>query len=130
MSDKSDNSTPETQVDPRAVAAEALETLHPFLDRLTRLSLDAMASGNWKDLMDGIATFTDALMSIKNLLKLGRIQKIAVLEADLLSIMQDILDAREKKDQQYLTELLEIHLPECLGRWKSEGIEILRNASA
>jgi len=46
----------------------------------------------------------------------------------LLSIVKDMVDARESKDGLYLRDLLTIHLPENLKNWQETGVPALIRA--
>jgi hypothetical protein len=116
---------------PREIAEDTLQSLITFSDQLERMSLLAaqeLPSGgldSYGKLIEGILTFHEALAHAKQILKIGVLQKVTLLEADLLSIMKDLNDAREKKQMDFVIELLRDHLPACFAQWRDEGIPAL-----
>ncbi len=119
-----------TTVHPRELAEETLQSLITFTDHLARLSIEAgerfkkgeHPSFELAKLFDGMQTFSDAFENSKQVIKPGHIESVHVLEVDLLSLMQDTIDAYHENNHAYLAELLEKHLPENLARWRDNGI--------
>jgi hypothetical protein len=125
-----------TTVHPRELAEETLQTLLFFMDHLMRLSTEAgelfrkgeHPSFELAKLFDGMQTFSDGIENSKRVIQTGRIESVHILEVDLLSLMQDTIDAYHENNHAYLADLLEKHLPENLARWRDEGIPaILRS---
>lgn len=78
-------------------------------------------------LVDGINVFTEALRGAKQILRVipGGFPRIDVLEADLISIMKDIVQFYEEGQLAYVGELLSEHLPKNIDEWRTEGIPSL-----
>lgn len=121
------------------VALETLEGLIPFLEETAQVSerlpnqVDARGRAQClRQLCEGLELLTDALETSKRALNL-RTQEImtpdgesvAVIEADLLSILQDWADCQERGDRAYEKELLETHLPKNLRTWADSAIPAL-----
>jgi hypothetical protein len=122
-----------TTAHPRELAEETLQSLIAFTDHLARLSVEAgelfkkdeHPSYELAKLFDGMQTFSDAFESSKQVIRPGHIEAIHVLEVDLLSLMQDTIDAYHENNHVYLADLLLTHLPENLSRWRDKGIPAL-----
>ena len=121
-----------TQQHPHEVAEDTLQTLIPFSDELIRLSQklgqceDALdlTSGLAK-LMESLSLFFEAVSTIKLVLRIGVNPRIDVMEADLTSILKDLQNALECRQDDYLRALLKTDLPQCLEHWRTDGISIL-----
>jgi hypothetical protein len=114
---------------PRELADETLQHLAEYshiLENLSRtcgeLAEDPSFHGSFVRLIEGITTFTEAIAEVKKILKASLLQSVNVLEADLLSILKDILMSQQQKQTQYMTDLLKLHLPENLKQWRETGI--------
>lgn len=127
----SDLSTVElTTSHPRELAEETLQILIPFAENLTELSQSAAnlfekgehPSQELARLFDGIETFSEALLDAKKILNISELGPTRILEIDLLSVMQDVLEAYHKDNQEYLVNLLRTHLPESLRDWSAKGL--------
>jgi hypothetical protein len=122
-----------TTVHPRELAEETLQSLIAFTDHLARLAIEAGELFNKGEhpsfelakFFDGMQTFSDAVESSKQVIKPGHIEGLHVLQVDLLSLMQDTIDAYHDNDHKYLAELLLTHLPENLARWRDKGLPAL-----
>ncbi|MGK5084505.1 hypothetical protein WDW37_14515 [Bdellovibrionota bacterium FG-1] len=117
---------------PRELAEETLQSLMEFTTHLEKLSrqsaskLEAKVTpSEFLRLVDGIETFTDALMQTKQILRIGRMEPINVLEADLASILKDLVEFTESGQKDYVIDLLKNHLPINLEDWRREGIPAL-----
>ncbi len=118
---------------PREIAEETLQNLLVFTDHLTRLSRDCgqafLAQGHpsreLAKLMDGIEMFLEALNNVRQILRVGMANSIDLLEADLTSIMKDMLDTYQQGQIGYVAELLCQHLPANLEDWKNDGLPSL-----
>lgn len=124
----------------RQLAKETLEILVPYTVQLMELSRDvgrlsrssARASTTMNEarlheaeflkLIDGLQTFSDTLIGVKQALCIGISPSTELLEVELLSTLQDLLKARELNDHAYYRLILDEHLPEILGEWCIKGI--------
>lgn len=126
----------ETQTSsPRELADQTLQDLKVFLTMLENLSQKAAGQmgqvdffGRFISLLDGISTFIEAITHIKAILRLGMFPAVSALEIDLLSILKDLLTAQEKRQSDYMIELLNLHLPSNLREWRETGIPKLIRA--
>ncbi len=114
---------------PREVAEETLQTLKLFTDQLISLSQriagdlgSKQADQEFQNLIDGIQTFSDTIVHVRRILRIGLLGTVNVLEADLVSILKDLLQTHHSKDLTYRTALLHEHLPTNLTQWRDEGI--------
>lgn len=122
-----------TTVHPRELAEETLQSLISFTDHLARLAIEAgelfkkgeHPSFELAKFFDGMQTFSDAFESSKQVIKPGHLEGLHVLQVDLLSLMQDTIDAYHENNSAYLADLLLMHLPENLSRWRDTGIPAL-----
>jgi hypothetical protein len=118
---------------PREVAEETLQSLLEFAPNLSSLSRACAElapdpvelAKRFPSLLDGLDVFVDAITSAKRILRLGDYPRTAVLEADLLSIMKDLLACHETGEHAYLRALLEEHLPANLEAWRATGLPAL-----
>ena len=116
----------------RELVEDSLQTLKLFLDRLADLSLSAAdqvgsdpGEGDYRKLIDGIEILSDTVTQVKALLQLGPMPAITLLEADLLSILRELMAAAERRDHPYRIVLLRQQLPRNLEQWALEGIPAL-----
>lgn len=119
----------------RELAEETLQALLEFTLHLEQFSRQAAlnqelrepaaAQESFTRLIDGIQTFTDALLSIKQTLRIGRLDPINLLEADLASILQDLLQAQQTQQKEYSIDLMRNHLPVNIEEWRVRGLPIL-----
>lgn len=117
---------------PREVAEETLQNLLTFTLQLIDLSKKVAAEigsqqsdRDFQALLDGIQTFTDTIIQVRKILKIGIMPSINLLEADLLSILKDLLQTHYSKDITYRVNLLHEYLPENLERWRTSGIPLI-----
>lgn len=117
---------------PREFVEDTLQTLIKFSDRLIQISEglamqleNGVTDVSFERLIEGLEVFTDTLTCAKNLLGVGMIPKVQVLEADLASILRDLTHAREHAQLGFQVELLRDHLIENLQEWKELGIPTL-----
>lgn len=122
-----------TTVHPRELAEETLQSLIAFTDHLAKLAIAAgelFKKGEHPSIelakfFDGMQTFSDAVESSKQVIKPGHIEGLHVLQVDLLSLMQDTIDAYHENNHAYLADLLLTHLPENMARWRDKGLPAL-----
>jgi hypothetical protein len=117
---------------PRELAEETLQSLKEFTGHLAYLSQTAadkleagIAPPEFMKLIDGVETFSDGLLSVKQILRIGRVETVAVLEADMMSILKDIVEFTESGDKAYVLDLLRNHMPVNLADWSREGLPAL-----
>jgi hypothetical protein len=120
---------------PRELAEETLQSLMEFTSHLELLSRNAGAKleagqvpPEFMRLVDGIETFTDALLQTKQILRVGLMEPVNMLEADLASILKDLLQFTESGQREYVIDLLQSHLPLNLADWRNQGIPTLIRA--
>jgi hypothetical protein len=123
--------------DPKSIAIETLCTLQLFLDNLIGLCAriieeknageNARMEASYERLLEGVGTVMESILTARGVLKIGLHAKVNLLEADLLSILKDLLEASEQGNMDYRDELISIHLPQNLKEWREEGIpEMIR----
>jgi hypothetical protein len=120
---------------PRELAEETLQDMMQFCAPLAERSRQAgecfrgegHPSRELASLVDGINVFTEALRGARQILRIkaNALPRIDVLEADLVSIMKDVVHYYEDGETAYVVELLSEHLPRNIDEWKSEGIPAL-----
>lgn len=118
---------------PRELAEETLQSLLEFTGHLEGLSQNAGAmlqegrppKHEFARLLDGLDTFSEALLQAKQILRVGQLDPINILEADLASILKDLVHFTEKQQLDYVIDLLTIHLPKNLSEWRNQGIPAL-----
>lgn len=115
---------------PREIAEETLQNLILFTEHLTQLSRSAgdafLAHGHpsreLAKLMDGIEIFLEALSNVRQILRVGISPALDLLEADLSSLMKDLLESYQKGEIPYVAEILRDHLPTNLEDWRDDGL--------
>jgi hypothetical protein len=121
---------------PREVAEETLQNLLEFtrhLEAMARQAADELGTPEFERdfarLIDGVSTFTDGVTHARRILRVTpaekRLTALTVLEADLLSVMRDVLHYRRAGDGPYLAELLREHLTANIAAWREDGIPAL-----
>lgn len=118
---------------PRELAEETLQNLRAFgeqLEDLSRRVAEGLDSGQsqtaeFTKLMDGLQMFVEALDGVKQLLGLRHKGISPVLEADLLSILKDLLSYYQLGQKDYVAELLREHVPQNLEEWRTKTIPAL-----
>jgi hypothetical protein len=121
---------------PREVAQETLQSLIeylPTLESYCRKAAQAVyekefSAENLPKIIEGITILTDAVLNVKQIFRIGLIQPLGVLEADLLSIMKDLLTSQQRGQKEYMQELLGFHLPKNLEQWRTQGLPALIRA--
>lgn len=108
---------------PKEIAEETLQSLVEFTKHLEDLC-EAVAIDQQKlpKLADGIMTFIDALTNVKQILHIGIMPSVQVLEADLASILRDVLDFQQKKQYDYVSGVIRDALAPNLALWRTEGL--------
>lgn len=120
---------------PREIAEDTLQTLKLFTDQLALLSRrtgaeigSPEAELDFQKLLDGIQTLADTVQNVKKILHIGLMPLINILEADLISVLTDLVQTHESRDLVYRAALLNEHLPLNLELWRDEGIpEMIRS---
>lgn len=114
---------------PREIAEDTLQDLIKFTSHIEEFCLSAAKNlekdGKKADLsrlLDGIQVYSDALFGVKQVLKVGVLQSVNILEADLVSIMRDLRDCFEKDQIPYVVDLLREHLTANMRQWREIGL--------
>ncbi len=117
---------------PRELAEDTLQSLIEFTSHLESFSLQAAKSleegqglEDLNKLIDGIQTFTEALVNTKQILRVGAHDQVNLLEADLVSILQDIADFQQRREIPHVIAMLREHLPSNLIEWRTDGLPAL-----
>jgi hypothetical protein len=117
---------------PRELAEETLQSLLDFTHHLEAFSRQAANSletgqvtGDFIKLLDGVKTFTEAILSAKQILRVGSLEPLTMLETDLASIMKDLLQFQQTNQRSFVIDLMRNHLPLNLQDWRNEGIPTL-----
>ncbi len=108
---------------PKEIAEETLQSLVEFTKQLEALC-GAVAEDPSKlpKLADGIMTFIDALTNVKTILHIGIMNSVQVLEADLASILKDILEYQQKSQYEHVGIVARDALAPNLALWRAEGL--------
>ena len=123
--------------DPKSIAIETLCTLQLFLDNLIGLCARIMEEkragetskleASYERLLEGISTVMESILTARGVLRIGLHATVNLVEAELLSILKDLLEASEQGNIEYRDELISTHLPQNLKEWREEGIpEMIR----
>jgi hypothetical protein len=117
---------------PRELAEETLQSLSEFtlhLESFSRQAADHLEAGQFPHefvkLVEGIQTFTEALEGSKSILRITKLDPVNILEADLTSILKDLLSFAEGGEKEFVVDLMRNHLPLNLEDWRREGIPAL-----
>src|SRR5690606_6436744 len=73
-------------------------------------------------LLDGLETFAEGVSTARVALRLGLMDQVRLLEADLVSILKDLFEAKKSGRRDYVDRLLTGELPENLREWHDQGI--------
>jgi hypothetical protein len=121
---------------PIDLAYETINTLELYLDRLINSieragihykNMNLVAAESYlAKAIDGLDLFIQTIGGIKMALKFGLNQKVALIEADLVSIMNEILNAKRQNNYIYLSEILSKDLIENLYQWKEVAFPIFK----
>lgn len=122
---------------PADLAYETISTLVHYVDRLTvTIQRAAMhyrgkthVSGDvyFAKAIDGLDLFVQTIGGVKLALKIGMNPKVALTEASLVSIMNDLLEAKRANNYVFLAELLDQDLIENLSEWKDQIFPLMQN---
>lgn len=108
---------------PKEIAEETLQSLIEYTKHLEALcETVAVDQSKLPKLADGITTFIDALTNVKHILHIGIMPSVQVLEADLASILKDILEYQQKKQFQHVGIVSRDALAPNLALWRTEGL--------
>ena len=114
---------------PKVFVEETLQTLRIYAERLKVQCGDIAAKTDPQELdrdmvtlLDGLQVMVDTLTHVKAILKVTQDQEIALLEADLLSTLQDLLQARQEGKLEYVREVVRTLLVESIQEWIDIGI--------
>ncbi len=122
---------------PADLAQETLSTLELYVDRIMQNIERASQAYTAKNFVtadsyfarcvDGLDLFVQTIGSIKMALRTGLNSKIGLTEATLVSIMNDLLEAKRQNNYVLLADLLEKDLLENLKEWKEVIFPIFIN---
>jgi hypothetical protein len=115
---------------PKELAEETLQDLLPFCEGLADMSRRVAADlgsheREFRQLVDGIEMLIESVMTVRMTLRVAAIPPVNVLEAEIVSILRDLVDSKQAGNQAHLSELLSEHLPKHLEDWRREGIPAL-----
>ena len=118
---------------PREVAEDSLKTLLPYVEQLAALSRRVVAENGldtleFSKLIDGISLFSETIATVKATLRIGYHEKVSLLEADLMSVLQEVLEYKQKDEREHLAQMVSEHLASCLDEWRTVGIPALMRA--
>ncbi len=121
-----------TTLHPREFIEDTLQTLLKFTLHLEGLSqrvgaqyAETGGSPELTTLVDGIETLNETVFGARQMLRIGFLQPVAVAEADLQSILKDLVDFCAGGHKEFVAELLIEHLPLNLREWRSKAIPAL-----
>lgn len=122
---------------PIDLAFQTLSTLDLYVDKLVASIQKASAHYRGKNLVaadayfakaiDGLDLFVQTIGGVKLALRVGLNTHLALAEAELISVMNDLLDAKRQANYVFMADLLEKDLTDNLVEWKSKVFPILRN---
>lgn len=121
---------------PADLAFETLTTLDQYIDRLIASVERAAVHYKGKNLItgdayfakaiDGLDLFVQTIGGVKLALRVGLNTRVALAEATLISVMNDVLEAKRQTNYVFMAELLEKDLIENLRDWKESIFPLLR----
>lgn len=122
---------------PADLAYETLNTLETYIDRLVASVDRAALHYRGKNLIagdayfsksiDGLDLFVQTIGGIKMALRIGLQPKVALSEAALVSIMNDLLEAKRQNNYVFMADLLQKDLVENLNEWKNQVFPFFRS---
>jgi len=117
---------------PKELAQETLEDAMEFISVLMSFSKKTAERiggpeffGSLNQLVDGIGYFTEAIIHVKKILKIGSLEVTDALEDQLLLILKEILRAHQKGQKQHLADFLNQDLIVNLEQWRMRGLPSL-----
>lgn len=125
---------------PAELANETLDTLTDYINRV--LTYVTKASQGYKSknyiiadeqflkTVEAMDLIVQTLSGIKAALRVGVNNKLNLAEATLLSIMNDLLDAKRQNNYVLLADLLEHDLIENLIEWRDEVFPMLKGRTS
>lgn len=121
---------------PFELAQETINTLEVYLEKIIHCVNNSADSYKKKSYItadayfvraiDSLDLFVQTIGGIKLALKFGLNQKVALTEVTLVSVMNDLLDAKRQNNYIFLAELLEKDLVENLVEWKTVVFPIFK----
>lgn len=122
---------------PADLAYETLNTLEQYIDRLVASidraalhyrEMNIMAAESYLvKAIDGLDLFVQTISGVKMALKVGLNQKVAIAEAELISTMSEILNAKKQNNYVLLADLLNKDLISNMNEWKQVVFPFFRN---
>ncbi|MGE4232245.1 MAG: hypothetical protein AB7F43_02850 [Bacteriovoracia bacterium] len=124
---------------PAELAYETLNTLGQFIDLILNSIRHAADAYSRKNLVagdsyfakgiDGLDLFVQTIGGVKQAMSIGLNPKLALQEATMISIMQDLLQAKREHNYVFLVELLSEDLVENLLGWRDDIVPMLKGFS-
>ena len=121
---------------PRDLAYETLDTLERYIDRLCSSIERAGIHYAEKNLVagdayflksiDGLDLFIQTIGGVKAALRVGAEQTVMLAEADLMSTMHDLVEAKQQNNYVFMSQLLQNEFIENLNHWKTVVFPFLR----
>lgn len=122
---------------PADLAYSTLDTLEQYVERLVTSISRASMHYRGKNLVsgdayfarsiDGLDLFVQTIGGVKLALRVGLNTQVALVEAELVSIMNDLLEAKRQNNYVYMSDLLEKDLVNNLAEWKGTVFPLLRS---
>ncbi len=120
---------------PVEMAEDTLNTLEKFILSVVQISQEVSKEedverfeNSFLKLIDGIQIIADTITAVKLTLRSGYNQTVAILEADLLDLLKDLVHAKETGLNDYMRDILSEHLPKNLMDWSLDGLHALMQA--
>jgi len=110
------------------IVISVLNDLLAYSSRIALLSRNLTTDEEYSRLIDAIQIFSDALNVVKPHFKYAELSRANILEADLQSILTDLLDALKRGNIEYRNDLLTEHLPANMNDWRTECLPRLISA--
>ncbi len=122
---------------PSTLALETLNTLETYLVKLSDNFKETARAYQDRNLLqadqlfmravDGLDLFVQTITGVKGAIRLGLNSKLAIAEATLLSIMNDLLEAKRQNNYTLLSELLSTDLTENFAEWREQVFPLFRD---
>jgi hypothetical protein len=121
------------QQHPQFLAYESLEDLVDYCPHLMgscqkvayliRQEADFFAV--FLELIDQLEIFVQTVQMTKRILKAYKINELAILEADMVSILRDLQFAVQAKNEGFIADLLENQMTKNMEAWKEKGLPLM-----
>lgn len=121
---------------PADLAYQTLSTLEAYLEKLIMSIERSAESYRAKNLVagdayfakaiDGLDLFVQTIGGVKLALRIGLNTRLALAEAELISVMNDLLDAKRQNNYIFMADLLDKELAANLVEWKTQIFPLIR----